>query len=117
MPAGATSKREQEYKQLQKQFKQEGRYKGREEEVASRIVNKQRAALGETRRAKEMDKAGKSPDRNLPIADFDTMTIPQIRMKLDGLGRRELKKLRTFEVRNKNRKGVLAELDRRLNNS
>lgn len=117
MPAGATSKREHEYKHLRQQFKQEGRYKGREEEVAAKIVNKQRAALGETKQAKEMDKTGKSPDRNLPIQDFETMTIPQIKAKLNDLGKRELKKIRTFEVRNKNRKGVLAELDRRLNNS
>jgi hypothetical protein len=48
MPRGASPKREREYQKLERQFKKEGRYKGREEEVASRIVNKQRAASGET---------------------------------------------------------------------
>ncbi|MYM70897.1 hypothetical protein GTP55_03950 [Duganella sp. FT109W] len=48
MPRGASPKREHEYQKLERQFKKEGRYKGREEEVASRIVNKQRAASGET---------------------------------------------------------------------
>ncbi len=51
MPAGASPKREHEYKELKKEFKQEGRYKGREDEVASRIVNQQRAQAGETKRS------------------------------------------------------------------
>lgn len=42
MPRGASPKREREYKELKSRFKKEHRYKGREEEVASRIVNKQR---------------------------------------------------------------------------
>ncbi|MGV7206232.1 hypothetical protein ACLB1G_00085 [Oxalobacteraceae bacterium A2-2] len=47
MPRGASPKREREYKELEHKFKEEGRYQGREEEVASRIVNKQRAETGE----------------------------------------------------------------------
>ncbi|WP_374358120.1 hypothetical protein [Pseudoduganella danionis] len=49
MPTGASPKREREYRMLERKFKQEGRYPGREEEVAARIVNKQRAAMGETK--------------------------------------------------------------------
>lgn len=51
MPKGASPKREREYRMLERKFKQEGRYPGREEEVAARIVNKQRAAKGETKSA------------------------------------------------------------------
>jgi hypothetical protein len=47
MPRGASPKREREYKELEHKFKEEGRYLGREEEVAARIVNKQRAETGE----------------------------------------------------------------------
>ena len=47
MPRGASPKREKEYRKIERKFKKEGRYAGREEEVASRIVNKQRAASGE----------------------------------------------------------------------
>jgi len=50
MPRGASPKREREYNKLEKKFKQEGRYPGREEEVAARIVNKQRAESGETKK-------------------------------------------------------------------
>jgi hypothetical protein len=49
MPRGASSKREREFQELESRFKKEGRYQGREEEVAARIVNKQRADAGETR--------------------------------------------------------------------
>jgi len=49
MPRGASPKREREYEKLKSQFEETGRYKGREKEVASRIVNKQRARFGETK--------------------------------------------------------------------
>lgn len=49
MPKGASPKREHEYKELEHKFKQEGRYPGREDEVAARVVNKQRAEHGETK--------------------------------------------------------------------
>jgi len=52
MPRGASPKREREYKELKQEFKQEHRYPGREEEVAARIVNKQRKEHGETKAQK-----------------------------------------------------------------
>ena len=53
MPRGASPRREREAKKLERKFKKEKRYKGREEEVAARIVNKQRAQAGETKTAHE----------------------------------------------------------------
>ena len=50
MPRGLSLKREREYKKIEKKFEKEGRYKGREEEVAARIVNKQRAKAGEIKK-------------------------------------------------------------------
>jgi hypothetical protein len=49
MPRGASPRREAEARKLERKFKKEKRYKGREDEVAARIVNKQRAASGETK--------------------------------------------------------------------
>jgi hypothetical protein len=114
MPAGASQKREREYKKLEHRFKQEHRYQGREEEVAARIVNKQRAKYGETREERKKDKAGKSPDRNLPIDDYQELTIPQIDRQLDSLSAAEIKKIRKYEAEHKNRKGMMQRLDRRL---
>jgi hypothetical protein len=53
MPRGASPKREREYEKLKEEFKEEHRYQGREEEVAARIVNKQRAEHGETKQDKK----------------------------------------------------------------
>lgn len=55
MPRGASPKREREYKELEHKFEKEGRYPGREEEVAARIVNKQRAEAGETKESASKD--------------------------------------------------------------
>lgn len=56
MPAGASPKREREYKKLESKFEKEHRYPGREKEVAARIVNKQRAEHGETKEQKQKSK-------------------------------------------------------------
>lgn len=114
MPAGASPKREHEYKELEKRFKKEGRYKGREEEVAARIVNKQRSEYGETREEKQKDKQGKSPDRHLPIDNYQKLTISEIDKKLNALSPEQLRKLRSYEAGHKNRKGVLGKIDNRL---
>jgi hypothetical protein len=53
MPRGASPKRERQYKKIEQKLEREGRYKGREEEVAARIVNKQRAKSDETKGTKK----------------------------------------------------------------
>ena len=90
MPRGPDAKREREYDELVDEFHEEGRYKGREEEVAARIVNKQRAEQGETKEAKQQDREGRSPDRQLPISEYEHLTVDQITGKLDNLSRKEL---------------------------
>ncbi len=57
MPRGASPKREREYKELKGKFKKEGRYRGRQEEVAARIVNKQRRQKGETKKQKSKSRS------------------------------------------------------------
>lgn len=114
MPAGASPKREGEFKQLERRFRKEGRYRGREEEVAARIVNKQRSQYGETRAEREKDRQGKSPDRGLPLADYQTLTVAQVEQRLDGLSNAEIRKIRSYEARHKARKTLLQKLDRRL---
>lgn len=114
MPRGANPKREREYQELKHEFKKEGRYKGREEEVAARIVNRQRAQYGETKEEKRKDRAGKSPDRDLPIDNYQHLTVPQVKSKLDDLSAGELRQVRRYEEKHKDRKTLLVELERRL---
>jgi hypothetical protein len=112
MPAGADPKREREYEALKEKFKQEHRYPGREEEVAARIVNKQRKQYGETRDEREKDAAGKSPDRNLPIDDYDELTVEEVSERLTRLSPADVDKIRTYEAGHKNRSTLLEQIDR-----
>jgi hypothetical protein len=49
-PRGAKGrKRSRQYEKVLKSIKSEGRYRGRQKEVAARIVNKTRRRKGETR--------------------------------------------------------------------
>jgi len=58
------------------------------------------------------DGRGASP--NLPIADYDDLSAPQVQDRLDGLTPAELRKLRDYEQRHANRKTVLDRIERRL---
>ena len=110
MPRGSSEKREREYEELKEEFRESGRYKGREKEVAARIVNKQRAGLGETKSAKAEDKEGKSPDRNLPIEGYDHLTVEQVLKKVKALSREEVKQVKSYEQKHKNRKSLIEQL-------
>lgn len=114
MPARASPKREREYKELESRFKKEHRYQGREAEVASRIVNKQRAKFGETKDAQQQEQRGRAPDRGLPLEDYRHMTIAQVENHLPQLSLAQIRKIRSYEAAHKNRKSLLQKLDRRL---
>lgn len=114
MPRGASPKREREYRELKHSFKEEGRYKGREAEVASRIVNRQRSEYGETKRETQKDREGRSPDRNLPIPDYQHLTVDQVSGKLDDLSKPQLKKIERYERDHKDRKTLLEDIKSRL---
>ncbi len=107
MPRGASPKREREYRELKHRFKEEGRYRGREAEVASRIVNKQRALYGETRGEKQKDRQGKSPDRGLPIANYQHLSVGGVRSKLRHLNKGQINRLKQYESRHKKRRTLL----------
>lgn len=107
MPRGASPKREREYKELKSKFKKAHRYRGREEEVASRIVNKQRAQYGETKGAKQQERKGRAPDKDLPIANYRHLTAPQVKTRVAKLDRKQKNRIAAYEKKHKNRKTVL----------
>jgi len=58
--------------------------------------------------------AAKAPSRaaaGLPIDDYDNLTVPQIVAHLVSLNPAELRQLRTYEKRHKNRAGVLTRIE------
>jgi hypothetical protein len=113
MPRGASPKREREYQELEQKFEKSGRYRGREKEVAARIVNKQRSQYGETKAEKQKDREGKSPDRDLPVPNYQHLTSTQVASKLNSLSRGDLRKVENYEKKHKNRKGVLQQIEKR----
>lgn len=116
MPRGASPKREREYEELKHKFEESGRYGNRAEEVAARIVNKQRAEYGETKGEKQEEKEGKNPDRNLPLDDYRHKTIGQLKPELKSLSQPELKKIKSYEEHHKDRKGAVQSIDSELKN-
>jgi hypothetical protein len=50
----------------------------------------------------------------LKTTDYDGLTVDEISKRLDGLSAEELKKVREYEKRNKNRDTLLEQLDRRI---
>jgi hypothetical protein len=114
MPKGAGPQREHEYEKLVNEFQQEHRYPGREDEVASRIVNKQRSEHGETKEDLEKDQQHESPDKNLPIPKYDRLDVDELVGKLEGLDDRQVEALKKYEQKNNARKTLLEAYDRRL---
>ena len=51
MPPGASPKRAREYRKIEEELEKQGPDEGREKEVAARIVNKQPAKAGETKKS------------------------------------------------------------------
>lgn len=115
MPRGASKKREKEYDKLVHEFREERRYKGRAREVAARIVNKQRARFGETKKRSRGKAEGKAADsEQLPIRDYERLTVPQIEQRLERKPTRVLEEIKRFEQQHKSRKTLLAAIERRL---
>lgn len=53
-------------------------------------------------------------DRELPIPDFNELSVRGAKVRLDDLSADELRRLRAYEAENKQRKTLLHEIDRRL---
>jgi len=50
----------------------------------------------------------------LETANYDTLTVAEVTEKLDDLSADELKKVREFEKRNKNRESLVERIDRKI---
>jgi len=92
----------------------------REEEAAGKarasILTRIDALLGRDVGAAAPAKraTAKAPSRaaaNLPIDGYDNLTVPQIQARLVGLSAADLRQLRTYEKRHKNRAGVLQRIE------
>jgi hypothetical protein len=53
-------------------------------------------------------------DARFPIEDYDELTVEEVSVRLDSLSAEELREVRDYEERNKNRETILEQLDRRI---
>jgi hypothetical protein len=58
--------------------------------------------------------SGMAPERELPIPDFDELSVRAARARLEGLSEEELRILRDHEAIHKQRKTLIHAIDRRL---
>lgn len=58
--------------------------------------------------------ASSTGDRELPIADYDELSVRGAKVRLDALNADELRRLRSYELEHKQRKTLVHEIDRRL---
>ncbi len=56
-------------------------------------------------------KAAKANRGGLPLEDYDDLTVEEAKKKIGGLSEEELKRIRSYEKKHKNRKTLLKQLD------
>jgi len=56
----------------------------------------------------------KEDQEGLPVAGYNDLTVEEAKKRLSGLSEGELRKLRTYEKKHKNRKTLVGWLDRKL---
>ena len=53
-------------------------------------------------------------DARFPIEGYDGLTVEEVNARLEALSAEELREVRDYEERNKNRETILEQLDRRI---
>jgi hypothetical protein len=83
-------------------------------ESANGSAQQQQGAQGEEQGAREGAPAAESVATGVPIQDYDNLNVPEIVEQLDNLSAEELQATRAYEQENKNRNGLLHQIDRRI---
>jgi hypothetical protein len=110
MPRNATSKkRVNDGEELKQSHKPDSNKK--REEASVRIVRREDGRFASTKKVKEEEKKGEPPERNLPVADYDNLTVDQVSQKLDSLSREELERVKSYEQEHKKRRTLIEQLN------
>ena len=93
----------------------------RAEEAERQVEQTQRHAEEAERRAEEAEKSSSEGESqrgdDLPLAEYDSLNIRQISERLDKLSVEEIRRLRDYEVRNKDRSTLVNRLNSRVEGS
>ena len=89
---------------------------GRREEEAQRRAQEAERRVGEAERStEEAEKSGSEAESQgggeLPLADYDSLNVRQISERLNELSVEEIRRLRDYEVRNKDRRTLVSRLN------
>ncbi len=94
--------------------------RGRDEIDMAAGSTRSRATLAAVSARKRVEKSTSRVKRvsggrvALPMSGYEKLTATQVRKKIDGMDAKNLRKLKTYEGRNANRKSVLDAVERKL---
>lgn len=84
------------------------------DKTISREELERHLGTGGAARPEDATRTTADSDRELPIPDFNELSVRGAKVRLDDLNADELRRLRDYEAGNKQRKTLLHEIDRRL---
>ena len=79
-----------------------------------RISNQERTSKKDQQRAASAEGTKGNQEEGLPVAEYDTLTVEEAKKRLSGLSEGELKKIRSYEKKHKNRKTLVRSLDHEI---
>jgi chromosome segregation ATPase len=113
-----TQKAEERAKEAEKRTEEAER---QVEQAQRRAEQAERNTEKAQRRAEEAERSSSEAESqgedDLPLADYDSLNYRQISERLDELSVEEIRRLRDYEARNKNRSTLVNRLDSRIESS
>ncbi|HEY6751852.1 MAG TPA: DUF2382 domain-containing protein [Rubrobacteraceae bacterium] len=80
-----------------------------------RTSNRERTSKKDQQRAASADGTKGNQEEGLLVAEYDALTVEEAKKRLSGLSEGELKKIRSYEKKHKNRKTLVRSLDHEIN--
>jgi chromosome segregation ATPase len=121
----AEGRAEEAEKRTREAEERAGKAEKRAEEAERRVEEAKRSTEQAESRAEEAERRAEEAERgsseadsqggdDLPLADYDSLNIRQINERLDELSVEEIRHLRDYEVRNKDRSTLVNRLNSRI---
>jgi hypothetical protein len=85
--------------------------------VAEEATEQTEEVLRRTEEATRQAELRTAVSGTLKTEDYDGLTVDEISKRLDGLSAEELRKVREYEKRNKNRETLIEQIDRKIRGS
>jgi uncharacterized protein (TIGR02271 family) len=76
--------------------------------------DQERTSKKDQQRAASAEGTKGNQEEGLPVAEYDTLTVEEAKKRLSGLSEGELKKIRSYEKKHKNRKTLVRSLDHEI---